>query len=407
MGDREIKKVVDSVLSCCSRRVGCRITHHVRRRLVRAESVAPQRRILQEIISSATAAVHAPRPLIGLVVHVQRRLHFFIIQYFAFARRFTGDAATLAHRHLVSRRNPLHAIPDDTELPFRSPRANQKSSTVLWVSSLAPGIGVPDHGPPAGRVGAAVLPHGDGAPDERAGDGGELPIQSIRAPSAAHPTHVSPPGSGDVPLAATCHDHPCPPAIGPLHPRRHDPDQRGGQTDQEEVPVPACGPVCVSRHFHHLRPRGAPREKAHGGEEHPVPDVQQSLHAEGQHEATRADAQIFAIGRLIADRVGQEAATLPGGIDVPAARHPFAIPLAVATGAPRIPIFLGHGYGSAPSASIRLSDRNVSFAPGPSNQQPPPRVPVTHGQHERSKRGRRRGRKSWVGCTCDSSERDD
>lgn len=77
--------------------VGCRISHYVRRRLVRAESVAPQRRIHQDIDSSATTSVHPSRPLVGLIVHVQRRLHFIIIQYFPLSRRFARDAATLAH----------------------------------------------------------------------------------------------------------------------------------------------------------------------------------------------------------------------------------------------------------------------------------------------------------------------
>lgn len=213
---------------------------------MRAESVAPQRRSRQEIDSSATAPIQPSRPLIGFLVHVQRRLHFIIIQYFPLARRVACHAAALAHRHLILPRNPLHAIPHDTQLSFRPARPKQTPGTVLWVpSSLAHGAGVPDDGAPARRVGAALLPNGGRPPDERPGDGDELPTHAIRAPTAANPTRLSQPGSRHAPLTAAVHADAGDPAVGALHPGRDHADQLGGQSDQEEVPVPARGPIRV------------------------------------------------------------------------------------------------------------------------------------------------------------------
>ena len=144
---------------------GPKISHHVRRRLVRAESVATQRRVLQKIISSATPRLQAPGAIIHLVIHVQRRLHFIIIQHFSIARYFARDSSAHSYRSLIFPRDPLHAIPDDTKLPFRSVGPDQEPHALLPIPSNCDRSQLPSDAAAAGHVGAAVL-LAAAAPDE-------------------------------------------------------------------------------------------------------------------------------------------------------------------------------------------------------------------------------------------------
>ncbi|KAI1975567.1 hypothetical protein LOZ56_000475, partial [Ophidiomyces ophidiicola] len=57
---------------------------------------------------------------------------------------------------------------------------------------------------------------------------------------------------------------------------------------EEQVPLSLRILARVRRDLHHLGPRRAPRQDAHGREERALPGLQQGLHAQGQHEAAPA-----------------------------------------------------------------------------------------------------------------------